>query len=126
MSTIPTASMSAYMVVGPTNRNPFFFNTFDSAIDSGPVVGISLSVRGARRIFRLEAPDEVDQTALVTQGQCCSGIADTGFDLSSVPDDSRIIEQRFDLGLTELSDHLGVELFEDFTKTLAFLQDRQP
>ena len=77
-------------------------------------------------IFRLEAPDEIDQTTLVTHGQCCFGIAYAGFDLSSMPNDSRIIEERFDLGLTEFSNHLGVELFEDFTKTFAFLQNRQP
>jgi len=35
------------MVVGPTNLNPRFSNSFDSATDSGEVAGTSESVRGA-------------------------------------------------------------------------------
>src|SRR5699024_7692670 len=46
VSTIPMASMSAYIVVGPTKRNPLLFSAFDRAADSGPVVGISATVRG--------------------------------------------------------------------------------
>src|SRR5699024_11601024 len=45
VSTIPMASMSAYIVVGPTKRNPLLFSAFDRAADSGPVVGISATVR---------------------------------------------------------------------------------
>ena len=46
MSTIPTASNSAYMVVGPTNAKPRFFSAFDSAVDSALTVGTSVMVRG--------------------------------------------------------------------------------
>src|SRR5438309_1584743 len=41
VSTIPTASMSAYMVVGPTNVNPLLRRAFERAIDSGERVGTS-------------------------------------------------------------------------------------
>ena len=39
VSTIPTASKSAYIVVGPTNPKPRFLSAFDSATDSGLEVG---------------------------------------------------------------------------------------
>src|SRR5690606_2374881 len=37
-STSPIACMKAYIVVGPTNFQPRFFRSFDSAIASGAVV----------------------------------------------------------------------------------------
>src|SRR5690349_7133578 len=41
VSTMPTASISAYIVVGPTKVNPLRLSAFDSASDSGEVVGTS-------------------------------------------------------------------------------------
>ncbi|MOA66777.1 hypothetical protein D3C78_1936540 [compost metagenome] len=35
--TMPTACMKAYIVVGPTNVQPRFFNARDSAADAGEV-----------------------------------------------------------------------------------------
>src|SRR5690349_4462375 len=46
VSTMPTASMSAYIVVGPTNTNPLRLSALDRASDSGDVVGTSAYVRG--------------------------------------------------------------------------------
>ena len=43
---MPTASMSAYIVVGPTKRKPRARRAFDRASDSGLRVGISVSARG--------------------------------------------------------------------------------
>src|SRR5699024_154059 len=45
VSTIPMASMSGYIVVGPTERNPLLFCAFDRAADCGPAVGIASTVR---------------------------------------------------------------------------------
>ena len=41
--------MSAYAVVGPTNRNPRRFSSFASAVDSGVFAGISAELRGRGR-----------------------------------------------------------------------------
>ena len=38
---MPTASMSAYIVVGPTNAKPLRLSALDRASDSGEVVGTS-------------------------------------------------------------------------------------
>src|SRR6185312_1522660 len=46
VSTMPTASMSANMVVGPTKRKPFRRSALDRAMDSGEVVGTSAMVVG--------------------------------------------------------------------------------
>src|SRR5690554_5811770 len=46
VSTMPIASMRAYMVVGPTKVKPFFLSAFERAIDSGEVVGTSAKVTG--------------------------------------------------------------------------------
>lgn len=43
---MPTDSMSAYMVTGPTKMKPRFFKSRASALDSGEVVGTSSAVRG--------------------------------------------------------------------------------
>src|SRR5690606_35660441 len=47
VSIMPTASIMAWTVVGPTNVNPSFFSAFDSAMDSGDVVGTSAGCSGA-------------------------------------------------------------------------------
>ena len=44
---MPTASISANIVVGPTNVNPRRFSSLLSATDSGEVVGTSAYVDGA-------------------------------------------------------------------------------
>ena len=41
------ASISAYIVVGPTKAKPTFFSALESATDSGEVVGTSAVVTGA-------------------------------------------------------------------------------
>src|SRR5699024_9570537 len=46
VSTMPTASIRAYMVVGPTKLNPSLRRALDSASDSLDLVGISAIVRG--------------------------------------------------------------------------------
>ena len=46
VSTMPMASISANMVVGPTKENPCFRSALDSATDSGDCVGISAWVTG--------------------------------------------------------------------------------
>lgn len=46
VSTMPMASISANMVVGPTNLKPARFSALDSATDSGLCVGISARVAG--------------------------------------------------------------------------------
>ncbi len=43
---MPTASMRANIVVGPTKAKPLRLSAFESASDSGEVVGTSASVRG--------------------------------------------------------------------------------
>ena len=43
---MPTASIRAYMVVGPTKLNPSLRRALDSASDSLDLVGISAIVRG--------------------------------------------------------------------------------
>src|SRR5690625_4340821 len=43
---MPTASINAYMVVGPTKLKPSLRRAFDKARDSADLVGISLIVRG--------------------------------------------------------------------------------
>ena len=47
MSTMPMASISANIVVGPTHRNPRAFSSFDSATDSSLELGTSDGVTGA-------------------------------------------------------------------------------
>ena len=64
VSTMPTASMSAYIVVGPTNTNPLRLSAFDRASDSGEVVGTSAYVARPRGVGRPEGPDERRQVAL--------------------------------------------------------------
>src|SRR4029453_3573121 len=54
VSMIPTASMRAYMVVGPTNAKPFLRSALDRATDSGDVVGISSEDRGAGGVSGLK------------------------------------------------------------------------
>src|SRR5699024_6023926 len=46
VSTMPTASINAYIVVGPTKLNPSLRSAFDSAKDSADLVGTSAIVRG--------------------------------------------------------------------------------
>ncbi len=43
--------MAAYMVVGPTKRNPSFNNSLDSAADSVVIAGMSRVDLGAARFF---------------------------------------------------------------------------
>src|SRR5699024_12523641 len=43
---MPTASINAYMVVGPTKLKPSLRRAFDKARDSADLVGISSIVRG--------------------------------------------------------------------------------
>ncbi len=45
-STIPVACISAYAVVGPTNRNPWRLSVAAIARDSGMAVGTSAEVAG--------------------------------------------------------------------------------
>ena len=44
---MPIASMSAYMVVGPTNANPRRFSSFDSAVLRSETVGTSAKRTGS-------------------------------------------------------------------------------
>src|SRR5699024_12441333 len=46
VSTMPTASSRAYMVVGPMKLNPSLRRALDSASDSADLVGSSAIVRG--------------------------------------------------------------------------------
>ena len=50
----PIACMKAYMVVGPTNAQPRFFRSLDSAIDSGEVA-VSAMIAWVNRSGRLPA-----------------------------------------------------------------------
>ena len=43
---MPTASISAYIVVGPTKAKPFLRKAFESALDSSETVGTSEWSRG--------------------------------------------------------------------------------
>lgn len=46
-STVPIACIAAYIVVGPTNRNPRFFSALLRVSDSGVWAGTSAKVSGA-------------------------------------------------------------------------------
>ena len=71
---MPSASISACMVVGPTKAKPAFFRAFDSAIDSGVVGTRSPVVRGAgRRRVGAMPLDERRQPLAVAQGDGGAG-----------------------------------------------------
>ena len=61
---MPTASISANIVVGPTKVNPLRLSALDSASDSGEVVGTSAYVVRARGVGGPERPDEGREVAL--------------------------------------------------------------
>ena len=93
--------MNAYMVVGPTNVQPRFFNSFDSAMDSLVVAidaGCPTSAFSGAMRDRLETPDEIRQrTALVDELAASSRVVDSALDLAAMADDPFVLEQPLDV-----------------------------
>ena len=123
---MPTASINAYIVVGPTKAKPFLRRAFDSALDSSETVGTSEWSSGPRRVGGLEAPDEVDEAALVAQGDGGPGVGDGRLDLAAVADDAGVAEQPLDVGVGVGRDDVGVEVGEGGAEVRALAQDRRP
>ena len=81
------ACMKAYTVVGPTNFQPCFFRSFDSAIDCG---GGRRGLRFCELLgVRFVAPDEGRQRAFpLDELLSPSRIVDDRLDLAAMADDA--------------------------------------
>ena len=110
---MPTASMSAYIVVGPTKANPLRLSAFDSASDSGEVVATrpSCAAAGCRGP---EGPHERREVALrvIAQAQRRPRVRDRREDLRPVAHDPGVGHEPLDVAVVEGRDDLGVEAVE--------------
>ena len=125
---MPTASMSAYIVVGPTKAKPLRLSALDSARDSGEVVGTSAYVCGRGVVGRLERPHERGEVALrvVAQPERGPGVGDRREHLGAVAHDPGIRHQALDVGLAVPGHDLRVEAVEGQPERRALAQDRGP
>ena len=104
-------------MVGPTNVQPRFFRSFDSAIDCG-VVLIFMSCARVRRFGRASAGGSHDQKyaasepVLVDQLERALGVVDRRFDLAAMPDDAGVLQQALHVARAEARDHGRLEILE--------------
>ena len=126
VSTMPMASISANMVVGPTKAKPLFPQGLGQR-------------HGFRRLRRhvgvagrlgcgggLELPDKVNQAALAPGGDGGPGIGDGGADLEPVAHDAGILKQAFDVRLGKGGNCVRVEVVEGGPEGRTLAQDGGP
>ena len=109
---MPIASISAYIVVGPTWAKPAFFSALRQRHDSGEVVAISPVSRGAGGGLGAERPDERVQPALLAQRDGGPRVGDRGVDLAAVAHDAGVGHQPLGVGVVVRRDRVGVEAGE--------------
>jgi len=123
VSRMPTASMRAYIVVGPTCANPRALRARARASDSGGDVRQVLRFGGGGGA---ETPQERGEPADLAEVAGRGGVADRRLDLAAVADDPRVCQEPLHVGLTEIGDRVGIEPRERPAERLALAQDRRP
>ena len=127
VSTMPVASISANIVVGPTKPNPRFFSAFDSASDSGEVVGTrpwsGAGVGSPARRTRRTPPARRRRAARSVAAGVASGPTRPWRGCGRCPASSISALQ---VGVGHRGHPVDVEAVEDLAVALALVQDRQP
>ena len=125
-STIPIASISACIVVGPTKVKPAFLSALESASDSGEVVGSCSVVSGAGVSAGRNDQTKLLEPASLAEGDGGPGVGAGGLDLLAVADDAGILHQRSQPGVVVRRDSLEVEAAERVPERRPLAQDDQP
>jgi hypothetical protein len=117
--------MSAYMVVGPTKRNPSLRSDRLIASDlgvswPGPRANDTGAVAGAAA----RSPEHLVER--LVEGERGTRVLDRGLDLAAVADDARVAEEALDVGLGHGGDLLGVEAVEHLAERRSAAEDRDP
>ena len=120
------ASIRAYIVVGPTWAKPAFLRAFESARDSGEVVGTSAVVRGAGGGSGRKDQMNASSPPCVSQGDGRAGVGDRGVDLAAVAHDAGVGHQPLHVVVPEGRDGVGVEAREGGAEVVALVEDREP
>lgn len=137
VSTMPIASISANIVVGPTKRKPRFFSSLTRAVDSAETVGTCCGA-GHRGALGAVGPHQVRQCGAGAQLPPCAetvgtaqreggaGVADGGLDLAAMADDAGVLQEPLHVGLIEDGDRIGIETGKSVPEAFAPAQDRGP
>ena len=131
---MPIACISAYIVVGPTKRNPRRFRSLLSAVDRSrlrrevdePLPAVARSARrrrttrGSRRSRRRRLRE------LAFEPEQRLGVVDDRRDLGAVAHDPRVEHELLHAGVGEARDLGGLEAGEAGAVALALVEDRPP
>ena len=122
---MPAACMSAYIVVGPTKRNPSLRSALLIAVRLGGRGGHLGEGQRARPTGRRgEAPQQLVER--LVERERGTRVLDRRLDLAAVTDDARVAEQALDVGLGHGGDALGVEPVEHLAERRSAPEDRDP